>query len=95
MALATGTGLVSEWNCVNYRRLPCRSGKKSEAVVAKFEPVLLARINKPDSTSLASYKADGGYARIKEVLSMAPGDVTNIVKDAGLRGRGGAGFPAG
>ena len=32
----------------------------------KFEPVLLARINKPDSASLAAYRADGGYETLQE-----------------------------
>lgn len=63
--------------------------------MADFEPVLLARINKPDSTSLESYRADGGYAALRKTLDMAPEDVTAEVKDAKLRGRGGAGFPAG
>src|SRR5215468_7105131 len=61
----------------------------------KFEPVLLARINKPDSAALSGYRADGGYETLKKSLGMAPDDITNIVKDAGLRGRGGAGFSAG
>src|SRR5215468_10044429 len=61
----------------------------------EFEPVLLARVNKPDSTSLAGYRADEGYESLKTALGMAPDDVTAVVKDAGLRGRGGAGFSAG
>ena len=60
-----------------------------------FEPVLLARIDKPNSTALAGYRADGGYEALEKSLAMAPDDVTKLVKDAGLRGRGGAGFSAG
>jgi NADH-quinone oxidoreductase subunit F len=37
----------------------------------------------------------GGYAALKKALAMEPAQVTEIVKESGLRGRGGAGFPAG
>src|SRR5947209_8907749 len=61
-----------------------------------FEPVLLRRVGKPDSQALASYRADGGYrALAKAVNEMASAQVVDVVKNAGLRGRGGAGFPCG
>lgn len=42
------------------------------------------------------YRANGGYDALKKVLSeYQPGEVIDIVKAAGLRGRGGAGFPTG
>src|SRR5581483_656387 len=61
-----------------------------------FEPVLLRRVGKPDSQSLAGYQADGGYRALAKALNeMSPAQVVDVVKNAGLRGRGGAGFPTG
>jgi NADH-quinone oxidoreductase subunit F len=64
--------------------------------MAEFEPVLLKRVGKPDSQSLAGYQADGGYRALTKALGeLTPAKVIDIVKDSGLRGRGGAGFPCG
>jgi NADH-quinone oxidoreductase subunit F len=57
---------------------------------------LTGRIGKANSHLLESYEADGGYATARRVLTeMQPAEVTEQVKNAGLRGRGGAGFPTG
>jgi len=49
-----------------------------------------------DPTSIEDYVAVGGYAAlVKALYEMAPEDVIQSVKNSGLRGRGGAGFPTG
>ncbi len=64
--------------------------------MGKYEPVLLRNVGVADSRTLAVYQSRGGYAGAKKALTqMSSDDVIEEVKRANLRGRGGAGFPAG
>ena len=54
-----------------------------------------ARVGVTDPLDLADYTAHGGLAGLRRALTMAPQAVVAEVTASGLRGRGGAGFPAG
>ena len=58
--------------------------------------VLFKNIRNPKyNKSLEGYKKAGGYQTLKKVFGMKPNEVVQTVKDSGVRGRGGAGFPTG
>jgi len=62
----------------------------------KYEKrILLQRCGQIDPNNINHYIANDGYAALAEALNMKPQKIIDEVKDSGLRGLGGAGFPAG
>src|SRR5262249_8297154 len=55
----------------------------------------LARVGRVDPTSLADYRAHGGYRALPKALDLGPEGVVREVLASKLQGRGGAAFPAG
>jgi formate dehydrogenase iron-sulfur subunit len=59
------------------------------------ERLTFARVGITDPTSVSDYLAHGGYRGLTAALAMQPAQIVQSVTASGLRGRGGAAFPAG
>lgn len=64
-----------------------------QPMLKKQERIVLRNCGIIDPENINHYIARGGFSGILRALELGPGQVINEIRDAGLRGRGGAGFP--
>jgi NADH-quinone oxidoreductase subunit F len=86
LELAMGTFEVDEENGPYIPELPRYEHERR---------LILKRCGYIDPEDIYQYIATGGYTALEKALEMRPDDIIDEVKKSGLRGRGGAGFPAG
>ena len=63
--------------------------------IARQQRLTFARAGRTRALNLDDYEATGGWAGLRRARSLSPQQVIDEVIQSGLRGRGGAGFPAG
>ncbi|MDD3579975.1 MAG: NADH-quinone oxidoreductase subunit NuoF [Desulfobacca sp.] len=81
---------------VDYRTLPRTTNPLSAYPPSPDELILFQNVDQIDPMKIEDYLARGGYEALKKaVTTMTSEEVVNEAKASGLRGRGGAGFPAG
>ena len=59
------------------------------------ESVLLRRVGRMDPVSVPEFEALGGFSGIRKALSMEKEEILEEISRSNLKGRGGAGYPAG
>jgi formate dehydrogenase iron-sulfur subunit len=75
---------------------PLSLGKTNDIEwLSRQDRVTFARVGVVDPLSIADFQANGGLVGLHRALSMESEEIVSEVTQSGLRGRGGAGFPAG
>ncbi len=72
-----------------------QAGEDYEQFFAGQTRIVLENCGEIDPEDIEDYIAHGGYEALKKAFEMPPEKVVEEVKNSGLRGRGGGGFPAG
>jgi NADH-quinone oxidoreductase subunit F len=57
--------------------------------------IILKNAGRIDPSAITGYLSSGGYESARKALGMSSSDIIEAITKSGLRGRGGAGFPAG
>ena len=73
----------------------CQGRTEAIPYLARQERVTFARMGITDPLSLSDYEAHEGWAGLKRALELDGAAIVQEVTQSGLRGRGGAAFPAG
>ncbi len=74
----------------------CYAGKTQDLPLLKCQQrFTFRRVGLNSPTCVQSYQQEQGYEGLKKALSMEPQGVIDQIKESGIRGRGGAGFPTG
>lgn len=70
-------------------------GKDYEQFFKDQERIVLQNCGEIDPKNIDEYLERDGYTASKKALKMKPEEIVEVMKESGLRGRGGAGFPTG
>lgn len=73
----------------------CHGPTEAIPYLARQQRLTFARMGITDPLSLTDYQAHGGFEGLHKAIALAPADIVQTLIDSGLRGRGGAAFPAG
>jgi formate dehydrogenase iron-sulfur subunit len=73
----------------------CQGITEQISFLARQQRLTFSRMGLTDPLSMADYEASAGWAGLRGALTMQGAAIVQTVTDSGLRGRGGAAFPAG